>query len=147
MCNVTGCCEEQLLEPHWFAVCMERCCDFVDPPLRSGLFLSASSHLYTDFLCLLGDPVRIEDLPPGVPVYAWTPCWMDIIAAMASFICGMPLPPFPQTPLLRPAHACSTPSSADSTTMDSLDCSHAYGCKLQPQEGLLNSVQRLEINP
>jgi hypothetical protein len=61
----------------------------------------------------------------GIPVIAWTSCWLDIIAAMVCLLCCVRRTPPPLTPPL-PAHACSTPRSAASTTaMVSLDGSHA----------------------
>jgi hypothetical protein len=93
-----------------------------------------SSQLYTDFLCLLANLLGFEVLPPDTPVDTQTRCWLDIIAATARFLRSVGPTPFPMTPPL-PAHTCSTPSSADSTTtMDSLDCLRASACLTSPSE-------------
>jgi hypothetical protein len=84
-----------------------------------------STHLLTNFLCLLADPLGVECPPLDIPVAARICCLLDIMAATTHFLhCVCPTP-FPPPPPLPPVHACSTPSSVDSTTtMDSLACSH-----------------------
>jgi hypothetical protein len=83
---------------------------------------TAFTPLYTNFLCLLADPLGFEDPPPGFPVTERIRCWLDRLAATACFLCCMCSALSPATPSQPPALACSTPSTTDTaTTLDSLD--------------------------
>jgi hypothetical protein len=74
-------------------------------------------------VCLL---VGFEDPPQGIPVATRTGCWLNMVAAATLFLCCVCPTPSPLTPPLPPRHTYSTPSSAGfTTTMHSLDGSHA----------------------
>jgi hypothetical protein len=89
------------------------------------LSISASScapyaKLYTEILCLLADPLGFDDPLLDIQVAARTRCWLDVNAATARFLRYSFTPDAFPTP-------CSTPSSAESTTtMERLDCLHAF---------------------
>jgi hypothetical protein len=75
--------------------------DFLIHPSGPASTCSPSTHLYTDFLCLLADPLGFEDPPPGIRVAARTRSWSDIIAvsAVSYAVCALLFPP---EHLLRP---------------------------------------------
>jgi hypothetical protein len=78
------------------------------------------THLYTDFLCLLADPLDFEGPPPGTPIAAgWTSSQpRPVYCAVVPY--SFPIPPPPT------AHIHVPPLLMFSaTTMDSLDCSQA----------------------
>jgi hypothetical protein len=45
-----------------------------------------SGPLYTDFLCLLADPLGFEDPPPGFPVAEQTHRWLAMQSRPVSYV-------------------------------------------------------------
>jgi hypothetical protein len=90
-------------------------------PLAPASSCAPSAPLYTDFLCLLADPLGFEDPPSGFPVAEQTHRLLAMLAVKACFLRSM-CPALPlATPCQPPAHTCSTPCTTDTaTTLDSL---------------------------
>jgi hypothetical protein len=60
------------------------------PPLAPASSCTPSTPLYTDFLCLLADPLEFEDPPSRFPVTERTHRWLAMIAVVACFLRGRP---------------------------------------------------------
>jgi hypothetical protein len=56
------------------------------PPSASASSCTPSTTLFTDFFCLLADPLRLEDPPSGFPVAEQTRRWLAMLAVTACFL-------------------------------------------------------------